>query len=433
MRPFRVFRIVCIFVCLAATPSFAQYTLKKIVFDGSTTPYTQAALEAASGLKPGDQATNDTLQQAAQRLSDTGAFGDLQVTFDGPVKAISIIFKIKPLDPSHQLTATFDNFIWFTPEELEAGLRARVPLFAPTLPESGNLQDAVQTALADMLKEKGVTSTLTREIFEPSAEHPIRIVAYRVKTPAILLHNINLTGVASEFSAPVHEIAGKIGGKAFNQGIERPTTAETILSPYLKAGYLNAKLAGLTLTPTASSTDRINVDLAAAVSPGVAFHIGDIVWAGSPQMSTEAFAAASPLRTGNLASPITLAKSVDLLAAAYRKRGYADVLVSSNPSLDVAASRVSYTFTVVPGEVYRIRTITPLNLTSAQQSEFSRGWTLKAGDLFNSEYIANFLQQNTALRSFDGYSASFKAMRDPESHLVDVTVIFSRGSILVTN
>jgi hypothetical protein len=74
-----------------------------------------------------------------------------------------------------------------------------------------------------------------------------------------------------------------------------------------------------------------------------------------------------------------------------------------------------------------------LNLTSAQQSEFSRGWTLKAGDLFNSEYIANFLQQNTALRSFDGYSASFKAMRDPESHMVDVTVIFSRGSILVTN
>jgi outer membrane protein assembly factor BamA len=200
-----------------------------------------------------------------------------------------------------------------------------------------------------------------------------------------------------------------------------------------KAGYLNAKLTGRTLTPRASSPDRIDIDLAAAVNTGVPFRVGDIVWAGSPQMSSEAFAAASPLRTGDLANPASLAKSVDLLAAAYRKQGYADVLVSPKPIIDATANRVSYTFSVVPGEVYHIRTLTPLNLTSAQRSDFNRGWTLKAGDVFNSEYITNFLQQNTSLRSFDGYSASFKAIRDPESRMVDVTVIFSRGSVLATN
>jgi outer membrane protein insertion porin family len=433
MRHFRVFRITCALVCLASTPALAQYTLKKIVFEGATAPYSQAALEAASGLKPGDQATNATLQQAAQRLSDTGAFADLQVAFDGPVKGLSIIFKVTPLDSSHQLTATYDNFIWFTPEELEAGLRARVPLFAPVLPEAGNLQDAVQTALADMLNKKGVTATLTHDIFEPSAEHPIRIIAYRVVTPAILLHNIKLTGVSSEFATPIHEMASKMTGRSFSEGVENLTTAQILLWPYLKAGYLNAQLTGRTLTPTASSPGRIDVDLAAAVNTGVPFHVENIVWASSPQMSSEAFAAASPLRTGDLANPIALAKSVDLLAAAYRKQGYADVLVSPKPSLDIALNRVSYTFSVVPGEVYHIRTLIPLNLTSAQQSDFNRGWRLKAGDVFNSEYITNFLQQNTALRSFDGYSASFKAIRDPESHLVDVTVTFSRGTIGAAN
>jgi len=433
MRHFGVLRIACALVCLAATPTLAQYTLKKIVFDGVTTPYTQAALEAASGLKPGDQATNDTLQQAAQRLSDTGAFGDLQVTFDGPAKAISIIFKITPLDPSHHLSATYDNFIWFTPEELEAGLRARVPLFAPILPESGNLQDAVQTALADMLKEKGVTATLTHDIYEPSALRPVRIVAYRVKTPAIRLRTVNLTGISPEFAAPLREIEAKIAGRPFSEGLENITTAEMLLAPYLKAGYLNAHLTGRTLTPTISSPDRIEVDLAAAVDAEAPFHVGDIVWAGSPQMSSQAFTAASPLHTGDLTNPTTLAKSVDLLAAAYRKQGYADVLVSPKPSLDTTANRVSYTFSVVPGEIYRIRSLTPLNLTSAQQSDFNRGWTLKAGDVFNSEYITSFLQQNTALRSFDGYSATFKAIRDPESHLVDVTVTFSRGTTVIAN
>jgi outer membrane protein assembly factor BamA len=429
MRPFRVFRTLCplvCFACLVATPVHAQYTLKKIVFDGAT-PYTQTALEAASGLKPGDKVNNDTLQQAAQRLSDTGAFGDLQITFDGPATAISIIFKITPLDPSHQLTVTFDNLIWFTPEELEAGLRSRVPLFAPVLPESGNLQDAVQTALADMLKQKGVTATLTHEVFEPSALRPIRIVAYRVKTPAIMLHAVNLTGISPEFSTPIRDISSKLTGRPYSEGLEKLTTAEVLLTPYLKAGYLNAYLTGRTLTPTTSSQDRIDVDLAAAVNAGAPFHVGDIVWTGSPQMSSEAFAAASPLHTGDLANPTTLAKSVDLLAAAYRKQGYADVIVAPKPAIDTAASRVSYTFTVIPGEVYRVRTLTPVNLTATQQSDFNRGWTLKAGDVFNSEYITNFLQQNTALRSFEGYSASFKAIRDPESHLVDVTVTFSRG------
>jgi outer membrane protein assembly factor BamA len=435
MRLYRVVRILSALVflaSLASTPTFAQYTLKKIVFDGAT-PYTQAALEAASGLKPGDKVNNETLQQAAQRLSDTGAFGDLEITFDGPATAISIIFKIMPLDPSHQLTVTFDNLIWFTPEELDAGLRSRVPLFASVLPESGNLQDAVQAALADMLKERGITATLTHEVFDPSALRPVRIVAYRVKTPAIILRAIKLTDVSPEFSAPIRDISSKVTGRPYGEGLEKLTSEEILLTPYLKAGYLNAHLSGRTLTPTTLSPDRIDVDLAAAVNAGAPFHIGDIVWAGSPQMSSEAFTAASPLHTGDLANPTTLARSVDLLAAAYRKQGYADVIVAPMPSVDTTASRVSYTFTVIPGEVYRIRSLTPLNLTPAQQNDFNRGWTLKAGDIFNSEYITNFLQQNTALRSFEGYSATFKAIRDPESHLVDVTVIFSRGSLRTTD
>jgi outer membrane protein insertion porin family len=433
MHPFRAFRTVCALVCLAATPAPAQYTLKKIIFEGATAPYTQAALEATSGLKSGDHATNDTLQQAAQRLSDTGAFGDLQVTFDGAVNAMSIIFKIKPLDPSHQLTVAFDNFIWFTPEELETSLRARVPLFSPILPEAGNLQDAVQTALADMLKEKGVTATVTHNVFEPSPVRPVRIVAYRVKTPAIRLRSVNLSGVSPEFAAPIHEIQAKIVGKSFNDGFEDLTTAEVLLAPYLKAGYLNAHLTSRVLTPTASSPDRVNVDLVAVVDAGIPFHIGNIVWAGSPQMSSEAFAAVSPLHSGDLVTPAAIAKSIDLLAAPYRKQGYADVIVSPNPSIDTATNRVSYTFTVIPGEAYRIRTLTSFNLNPAQQSDFNRAWTLKAGDVFNSEYITNFLQQNTALRSFDGYSATFKAIRDPETHLVDVTVTFVHGTTITVN
>ena len=395
--------------------------------------YSQSALEAASGMKPGARITSDTMQQAAQGLVDTGAFGDLQVTVDGPANAISVTFKIKPLDAEHQLTATFDNFIWFTPAELEAGLRTRVPLFGTILPESGNLQDAVQTALSDMLKEKGVTATLSHAVFEPSAERPLRIVAYRVTKPAIVLQSVHVTGVSAEYAAAVHEREAKLAGQTFREGIERLTTAETLLEPYLKAGYLNAHLVNRTLTPTPAGTDLIKIDLTAAVDAGAPFHVGEIVWAGSPQMSTEAFTAASPLHSGDPASPVTLAKAVDLLATAYHKEGYNDVIVNPNAAVDPATSRVSYMFSATPGAIYRVHSITPVNLSPTQQKDYERGWLLKPGDIYNPEYIKNFLQQNTALRSFQGYSASYKAVSDPESHLVDVIVTFTRGPVVTVN
>jgi outer membrane protein insertion porin family len=138
------------------------------------------------------------------------------------------------------------------------------------------------------------------------------------------------------------------------------------------------------------------------------------------------------LHPGDLASPVTLAKAVDLIATAYHKDGYNDALVAPHPMIDKGAGRVSYTFTVTPGEIYHVRSVTPVNLSAAQQADYTRGWRLRPGDVYNPVYIATFLKQNTALRSFESCSASFKAISEPETRLVDVTVTFVCGRPLTT-
>ena len=92
--------------------------------------------------------------------------------------------------------------------------------------------------------------------------------------------------------------------------------------------------------------------------------------------------------------------------------------------IDAAANTVSYTFTVSPGEQYRIHSVNTLNLNPTQQADFNKAWKLKAGDLFNPDYITHFIENNTALRSFQNYVASYKAVRDPAAHQVDVTITF---------
>jgi len=46
-------------------------------------------------------------------------------------------------------------------------------------------------------------------------------------------------------------------------------------------------------------------------------------------------------------------------------------------------------------------------------------------------YLTTFLNKNTALKSLNGYSATYKALSDPHTHLVDLTITFAKGGTLV--
>jgi outer membrane protein insertion porin family len=88
---------------------------------------------------------------------------------------------------------------------------------------------------------------------------------------------------------------------------------------------------------------------------------------------------------------------------------------------------MAYTVTVTPGEIYRIHEVTASNLDPAARADFDRGFLMKAGEIYNPEYVAQFLKNNTALRALEGYSASFKAYADPNNHTVDLVITFLRA------
>ena len=394
-----------------------QYTAGKISFAGAP-PAQQAALEATAKLHTGQAFSAADLQSAAQGLSDTGLFDNVEVKLDGASKAVAVNFTLKPIDPSTLLLVSFSNLYWFTPQELEAGVRARVPLFGSTLPESGNLIDAVQTALEAILQQRGITAKVSHDVYEPSSDRQARVVAYRVSNPLVIIRTVHLAGISPEFAPAIRTRAGKVAGSFFDDGLERRTTSERLLTPYLDAGYVDARIADRKLTPLTSTPEKTELDLAGTVIPGPLLHIGTLTWAGSPELSAAAFASAAPLHPGSIASATDLSKTIDLLAAPYRKEGYADVVINVVAQIagaDATAGTVNYTFTVVPGEQYRIKSITPLNLTPAQQAEFARGWHLKPGDLFDSDYITHFLERNTALRSFNNTSALLQSRARPGS------------------
>ncbi|HMH15885.1 MAG TPA: POTRA domain-containing protein [Edaphobacter sp.] len=413
-------------LCLTSA-AFAQYTIKKIVFDG-TTPYAQADLEAASGLKSGDHLTQDTMQQAAQRLIDTGAFGDLQVTLDGPIKAVSVVFKVKPADPERMLAVGFENFIWWQPEELSAEVHRRVPLFNGSLPEAGSLQQAVQDALQQMLTDKQVAAKLSAKIYDAAPGSPTRSIEYRIESPDIQLHSLKLEGVSADHTAEIAKITSSLAGSRYTESLGGSSITGRILAVYRNSGFLDASLDNLNRAISTPAPGRVDVDLTATIKPGEPYHVAQIDWAGAPFFTSKDFSEANKLHSGDLASQQALRASLAIIDTAYRRQGYMDVSVDATPQFDTTAHRVTYTVGVISGEQYHLREVQTAGLAPESRATFDAAWKLHPGDLYDATYVETFLKANIAQPYLQPYSVTYRIVRDPDTHLVTVIFVFAHHS-----
>ena len=132
-------RLALLALCLLVPSirlSAQTFKLPAITFEGAPA-FSQADLLKVSDLHAGAISTQTEVQAAAQHLSDTGLFAD--VHFESNAKGL--IYTLKPMPADNLLPASFANFVWWTPTELTAALKARVPLYIGVVPISGNLQE----------------------------------------------------------------------------------------------------------------------------------------------------------------------------------------------------------------------------------------------------------------------------------------------------
>jgi len=415
-------------VLLATTIPAASgqtYTAAKIVFNHPG-QYSQAQLEAAAGMHVGATFTADDLGNAAQRLADSGFFDKVGGTVQGSLKATTVLFDVSPIDRTQLLHVGFENFVWLSHSEIEDALRAKAPLFQDYLPENSPLQDVFATVLTQALAAKGITAKVAYDTEEPTLAAPERTVEFRIATPSIRVANVKLGGVSPDLVPLIQKSVNAAAKSPYNEGLAGGTTQDAILAPLLDAGYIQASLSKIALAPAVTS-DGASVILSATLIPGEVYHVAGISFAGSPLLSAEAFAATEKLHAGDVASRARLIETLMPLDTAYRRQGYMDVVVQAAPAIDANAHQVAYTVSVTPGEQYRIHQVTTNNLDPAGQADFERGFLMKAGELYNPEYVRTFLIKNTALKALEEYSATYKAYADTNTHTVDLVVTFVRG------
>ncbi|MDE3170252.1 MAG: hypothetical protein KGL75_08915, partial [Acidobacteriota bacterium] len=93
----------------------ASATLASIEVTGSRR-FTSAQIAPSTGLKVGSQITRADLQQAANALAQLGPFTNVQYRFGSEPTGVVVQFQVAD---APAVPVFFDNFPWFTDEQLD--------------------------------------------------------------------------------------------------------------------------------------------------------------------------------------------------------------------------------------------------------------------------------------------------------------------------
>jgi outer membrane protein assembly factor BamA len=249
MRPAIRALLASALLCLSL-PSFTQAISTKIYFTGAA-PYSDADLTSVVGLQSGQLFNDNEVQAGSQRLVDTGLFDSVAMTGTGKGPTRQVRFTIKPTPDDKLLPASFANFVWFTPAELDHALRAHVPLYHGLLPDSGNFADSVQAALVAMLKDKSINATVSHTVVEPTTQHPVRVVNFSIDDPVILLTQFKfegIKGITKEQEMDMYRVMSAAANRPYVEGLAYNTVDDRILAGPRDLGFITAKIDDLQST-----------------------------------------------------------------------------------------------------------------------------------------------------------------------------------------
>jgi outer membrane protein assembly factor BamA len=378
--------------------------------------YTDKEIFAASGLQLGQSAADGDFKEAVKRLGDTGLFTNVAYTYSSSSAGTKLELQITDIESAKLVPAHFDNFVWFTDNELDAALQKRVPLFKGLLPVGGNLANHVSEALQALFNERQLPGHINFMRESDGPDGTLSAIDYRVEELSIRIHSVEFPGASSEQSALLTAAARRVTGAEYGRTALAAAVKFDFLPIYLQRGYLRATFAAadarvLPQPPHASSdaaadapspTDapapaEIEVDVIEPVTPGKIYVISELVLRGYAALSANQLRPVLHLTMGQPANAVKLLRDLEDIRKLYRSRGYMTAQIKTDTQFDDDKSTVRYSISVSEGDPYKMGEVEILGLDSQSKARMQNAWTLHAGQPYNADYPNEFLEETRNL------------------------------------
>jgi outer membrane protein assembly factor BamA len=400
-----------------------------------STRFASDDIAAASGLRIGFVAVDDDFKKASRRLAETGAFTDVAYTFNYSSAGTKLEFQVT--DATKFVPAHFEDFVWFSNDELQKRLHERLPLFHGELPLSGRLPDLVSDVLQAMLVENNVPGIV--QYLRPSNQGgPTNAILYSVSGILIRVHNIEFSGAGASDLPLLEAAAKKLPDREYTHTALAAFAQRQLLPVYHARGYLKAafgqpmpKVVKLAPGDPALETRPDNpneafVDVTFPVTPGAQYKISAMEWSGNHEFPTEKLQSLVRARPGDLANTVLLADDILKVKKLYGRRGFITASFKSEATFDDLAKTVILRTEVKEEAAYHMGELQFRGLDNSLTAKLRAAWQLRAGDAFDMSYIDEFLlQANKLLPTNFDWEPAFHLTANLRDKSVDVDIQYT--------
>jgi outer membrane protein insertion porin family len=348
--------------------------------------YKEDQIVSAAGLHLGQMVAENDFKAAIDRLGSTGLFNDVAYSYQYSTAGCNL--EIQLTENDKLAPVVFDNFVWFSDDELFSLLRSHLPLFEDKLPLGGSLSDQVSDALNEILVERKIGGK-AEYIRGAAMNGPVDSYIYKVSFHPVVVQSIEFPG-AAQTEVPALQAAGKqVLGKNYLRSEMEPQEKYSLLPVYLARGYLKVHFEEAR-PKVVSDGPQTMVDVSFPVTPGTQYKLTGIEWTGNTAFPTDQLQKLVPLKTGEPANAVQLQQDIEAVQKLYGTKGYLAAQVHPDPAMDDTQATVHYTLNVREGDVYRMADLEIDGVADDVVKRMTTQWQMKKGDPFDDSYLSRF-------------------------------------------
>jgi outer membrane protein assembly factor BamA len=383
--------------------------------------FTPDEIIAASGLKIGDPFIEDDFKKATQELGETGLFTN--VSYSYAYSAAGTKLDLQVADTDKMVPARFENFVWFTDDELVAKIHQREPLFKGVVPVGGDLSDRVSDALQSLLLQHSLSGRAQYIREGAGPDGPIDAVNFRADGMNIRIRDVSFPAAPSAEQGALASEGKKLEGRDYLRSEVNAYSKAALLPVYLQRGFLKATFAEPQAKVVHEDEDQTQVDVALLSTPGLQYKVSNFSWENNTSFPAEKLQSLIRLQPNQPANAVQLQADLDAVHKLYGTRGYMLAYVKPEPVFDDATSSVAYKLQVHEGDLFHLGDLEINGVDTKTADRLREAWTLREADPYDSSYLKRFIEQSwKILPSNMNWTVSVHEGVNEKDKTVDVSV-----------
>ena len=345
---------------------------------------------AASQLKTGTVFSVTEVDAAGQRLIDSGLFTKVGYQTRTAGNNVTVIFQVEEAKSS-QSPVLFDNFVWFTDEELYIAIKREVPSFSGTAPDAGIMTDNIKQALQNLLNEKGIKGTVEYAAWQTGINSAKQEHVFSVTGIPIPICKLYFPGAKNISEETLINSSRQLVDADYSHKSAVAFGGFILYPLYREAGQWRAKFGDPKAKLEESETCKGGISLTIPVDEGPIYLWDKAEWSGNEALAASGLDEALGMKPGEVLKGSKFDKGLIALKQAYGRIGHLDATAKSAPVFSDAAARATFKFEVKEGPRYTMGNLQIKGLDETNTQYLQEAWKLRRSEVFNASYISHFL------------------------------------------